>query len=345
MCFGLSDLVDGDNGLIRKPTGAINKFGNPCCYKFHPEELFLYFMTRMKKGLPHTDMCNLIFGGSPKRWSVAWRWILFYLDNRYRDIIGHQGLLRFLDDFPRFFDSIQQRVMQDDIRHNIDGTTVEIEGLNFLPFDIFGFIDCSIDRICRPFSGPDGDYAGAPRKEQYARTQRAFYTGYKKCHGIKVETVLLPNGISTVFGPVSARLHDTASVLNMSGLNQFLIHIQRNNLHQYQVMGDGVYRTGFLECVRSYFRPPLTQEQAYCNAKLKACRQSIEWSYGDISKLFAICDDPKSYMLAKRNPYAIEQLRVCHLLVNIHNCLNGGKVSGHNMFCCLPPSLEQYLQL
>ena len=88
-------------------------------------------------------MCNLIFGGSPKRWSVAWRWILFHLDNRYRDIIGHQGLLHFLDDFPRFFDSIQQRVMQDDIRHNIDGTTVEVDGLNFLPFDIFGFMDCS----------------------------------------------------------------------------------------------------------------------------------------------------------------------------------------------------------
>ena len=230
-------------------------------------------------------------------------------------------------------------------KHNVDGTIVEVEGLNFLPFDIFGFIDCSINRICRPFSGPDGDYVGAPRKEQYARTPRAFYTGYKKCHGIKVETVLLPNGISTVFGPVSARLHDTASVLNMSGLNQFLVQIQRNKQHRYQVMGDGVYRTGFLECVRSYFRPPLTQGQDYCNSKLKACRQSIEWSYGDISQLFAICDDPNSYMLAKRNPYAIEQLRVCHLLVNIHNCLNGGKASGHNMFCCVPPTLEQYLQL
>ena len=36
MCFGLSDLVEGDDGLICIPTGGINKFGNPCCYKFHP---------------------------------------------------------------------------------------------------------------------------------------------------------------------------------------------------------------------------------------------------------------------------------------------------------------------
>ena len=150
--------------------------------------------------------------------------------------------------------SIQyNRVMQDDIRHNIYGATIEVEGLNFLPFDIFGFINCSIDTICRPFSGPDGDYTCTPRKEQYACTQRAFYIGYKKCHGIKVETVLLPNGISTVSCPVSARLHDTANVLNMSGLNPFLIHIQRNKLHQCQVMGDGVYRTGFFECVHLIF--------------------------------------------------------------------------------------------
>jgi len=65
-CFGLIALADDGDGLIRIPTGAINRFGMPCCYAFHPEELFLYFMTRMRKGLPHTDMCNLIFGGFSK---------------------------------------------------------------------------------------------------------------------------------------------------------------------------------------------------------------------------------------------------------------------------------------
>jgi hypothetical protein len=38
---------------------------------------------------------------------------------------------------------------------------IEMKGLNFLPFDIFGFIDYSADKMCRPFSGPDGDYKGA----------------------------------------------------------------------------------------------------------------------------------------------------------------------------------------
>jgi hypothetical protein len=53
-------------------------------------------------------------------------------------------------------------------------------------------------------SGPNRDYVGAPQKPQQYEIQRSAYTAYKNLHGIKVETVLLPNGISTVFGPVSA---------------------------------------------------------------------------------------------------------------------------------------------
>ena len=76
--------------------------------------------------------------------------------------------------------------------------------------------------------------------------------------------MLLPNGISTVFGPVSARLHDTSSVLNMSILNHFLVNIQQNWQHRYQVMGGGVYERGYLECVCSYFQAQLTPEKAHC---------------------------------------------------------------------------------
>jgi hypothetical protein len=134
-------------------------------------------MTRMKSGLPHVAMCKDIFGGSPKRWSPAWGYMLVYLDTRYMNIIGHQGLIRFLDDFPSFYEAIQQKVMRDELHHNHDNTAVEFEGLHLLPFDIFGFVDGSIEKSSRPFSGPDGDYVGAPRKSQYYRTQRAFYTG------------------------------------------------------------------------------------------------------------------------------------------------------------------------
>jgi hypothetical protein len=38
--------------------------------------------------------------------------------------------------------------------------------------------------------------------------------------------VLLPNGISTVFDPVSDRIHDIGGVMLMSGLDDFLLDIQ-----------------------------------------------------------------------------------------------------------------------
>lgn len=350
-CFGLQAIADDNDGYIKVPTGHTNQRGAPCYYNFHPEELFLYFMMRMKTGNDHTQMVY-IFGGSPKRWSFAWRWILFYLDKRYENIIGHQGLLRFVDQFPAFYRAIQRKVIRKWIS-NVDeaNQTWDVNnGLVFLPFAIFGFIDCSIDKICRPFSGPAGNYEGSGRKPEEEIAQRAFYTGYKKIHGIKVETVYLPNGMSTLFGPVSARLTDVENVLEMSMLNTFLVHLQAGRPFEYQALGDGVYGNGNLRCIRSYFKsranePPLTDDQLRCNLAIKKCRQSIEYNYGSMSMHFKICDDKKHNMIGKKNPYAIEQLRIAHLLTNISICLKGDQGSGENMFDCAPPRLEEYLML
>jgi len=135
----------------------------------------------------------------------------------------------------------------------------------------------------------------------------------------------------------------------MSCVNEFLVALQQQKLHECQALGDSAYGIN-LHCICSYFRnfagqPPLTPHQVTCNKAMKKCRQAIEWSYGDVSKYFSICAHPKHNMLAKKNPYAIEQLRVAHLLCNIYTCLNGDKASGHNGFCCPPPKLEDYLRL
>ncbi len=105
------------------------------------------------------------------------------------------------------------------------GNALFIPGLDALPYNIFGWIDDSIDRVQVPYSGPDGDYEGAPRQAQYIDAQESVYSGWKKVHGIKVETVFLPKGISTLFGPVTARQNDQGT-LNLSGLDWFLTLIQ-----------------------------------------------------------------------------------------------------------------------
>jgi hypothetical protein len=173
-----------------------------------------------------------------------------YVNSR---IISHEKLIDFVDEFSAFYDAINRFIQKASIHNFTDGSAEERAGLNFLPFSILGFIDCLIDHISRPFSGPDGDYIGAPRRALHDAAQRLVYTGYKKCHGIKVEMVMLPNGMSTIYWPTSARIHDICGVLQMSGLDNFLMQIQQGCPHVYSAFGDSTYNAGYLTCIRSYY--------------------------------------------------------------------------------------------
>jgi hypothetical protein len=200
-------------------------------------------------------------------------------------------------------------------------------------------------------SGPDRDYVGAPRKPRQFEIQSSVYTAYKKLHGIKVETVLLPNGISTVFGPASAQVHDVGGIMLMNGLNDFLLEIQQNMpWAPYSVFKDSTYNAQHLKCTRSYYHQlapgvALTPHQELCNTQIKPPRQTIEFSYGEIEGIFQICTQPRGLKLAQIVPYVQEQLRVCHLLANIYTCLNGNKALSCMKFNCPPPLLDDYLQL
>jgi hypothetical protein len=63
--------------------------------------------------------------------------------------------------------------------------------------------------------------------------------------------VMLPNGIMTIFGPVSALIHDVSGVLQMSQLNNFLFQIQQGKDFLYLAFGDGVYSAYNLNCKSS----------------------------------------------------------------------------------------------
>ena len=163
--------------------------------------------------------------------------------------------------------------------------------------------------------------------------------------------MLLPNGISTVFGPISARIHDVGGIMLMSGLDDFMLDIQQNMpWAPYSVFGDSTYNAQHLQCTRSYYRllapgVALTPHQELCNTRIKPPRQMIELSYGEIEGIFQICTQPHILKLAQIVPYAQEQLHVCHLLSNIYAWLNGNKASSHMKFNCPPPLLDDYLQL
>ncbi len=181
-------------------------------------------------------------------------------------------LCDYVHQFPEFYEKISEFMQKNATYHNHDRTAVDRGGLNNQPFHIFGFIDCSIDKISRSKLGPDGDYIGVPWKPQQYESQRSVYTRYKKLHGIKVETVLLPNGISTIFGPDSARIHNVGGIMLISGLDDFLWDIQQKMpWAPYSAFGNSTYNAQHLRCTWSYYCPlipgiPLSPQQELCNA-------------------------------------------------------------------------------
>ena len=59
--------------------------------------------------------------------------------------------------------------------------------------DIWGFIDGTIRKTARPIYH-----------------QWTVYTRFKKCHGLKFQSILVPDGfIACLFGPVPAKTHDS----------------------------------------------------------------------------------------------------------------------------------------
>jgi len=97
---------------------------------------------------------------------------------------------------------------------SVVGPTVNLEALE-LDFDLwtaFGSIDCTDWRTCRIGAGPVGYWRGASRRIGDHRLQRAFYSGYFRAHGLKYQSVLLPNWLwGSVWG--AAMSHNDNGIL------------------------------------------------------------------------------------------------------------------------------------
>ena len=136
----------------------------------------MFTLCRLATGLTQAQIFDWYMSRDKNWWTHKYPWMLKYLGMRYARIVGHQGLTRFLDDFPCFKRTIEEFIQCNHICKLVDGRVTIIPGINFLPWDAFGFIKDSIDRILTPFSGPCGDYKGIARKAEYADPPQEFYS-------------------------------------------------------------------------------------------------------------------------------------------------------------------------
>ena len=186
----------------------------------------------------------------------------------------------------------------------------------------WGFIDGTARPVCRP-----------------TYNQRECYSGHKRVHCLKYQSVQVPNGlIAHMFGPVEGRRHD-AAMLAQSGLLNQLAGLDNGDDGPFCLYGDPAYPLR-VNLISPYRGANLSVEQMAFNKAMSKVRQCVEWSFGGIVQEFAFLDYKKNMKIY------LQPVGKCYLvgslLWNCRTCLYGNQTSEY--FGIQPPSLEDYLQ-
>ncbi|EPQ55484.1 hypothetical protein GLOTRDRAFT_93696 [Gloeophyllum trabeum ATCC 11539] len=195
---------------------------------------------------------------------------------------------------------------------------------------VFGFIDCTIRRICRP-----------------TWFQRQAYNGHKKYHALKFQAVMLPNGIiGHLYGPVEGRRNDAfmlteSQLLDRLGTFAFREGVQEDaplEERVFQIFGDPAYGIGYH--IMSPFAGfgERTVEEKEWNGRMAAVRIEVEHGFGIVANLWPFLN--AGWKMQLYNSPVARYYRVGVLLTNGLNCLRPNQVSQY--FDCMPPELNDY---
>lgn len=151
-------------------------------------------------------------------------------------------------------------------------------------FRVAAFIDNTICAFSRP-GGNTEEGAAAPRIP--LEVQQAWWTGWKKLHGLKWQTVTLANGMDiSVFGPLSCRNNDLTS-LDRSGIEDSFKELQHGENFLFKIFGDSAYDNSDVLAVGG-------------GRGMASVRESIEHTYKDIKGQWKYCDYKHILQLRKQ---------------------------------------------
>ena len=202
--------------------------------------------------------------------------------------------------WPRRLVRLRRQEYTDAVRDRFDRTGIQLN------CRVGFFIDCHIRRTCRPI-----------------RKQRSLYTKFKKCHGLKCQTLVMPDGIMAASRAFSARVHD----FTLMRKTRICDRIARD-APGVRAASDGGYHTNG-QILRA---PPNSPEFA-------ATRVLVEWVHEDIMKCFPALEFRRFARVLLTIPAAFYAAAV--IIRNAIVCVSkeGGQVA---KACRLePPDLDQ----
>jgi nuclease HARBI1 len=140
---------------------------------------------------------------------------------------------------------------------------------------VWGFIDGTLRKTCQP-----------------SMFQRLAYSGHKRCHGIKFQSVVTPDGIiAMMYGPIAGSRHDSF-ILGQSNLIQQLreiIPVNADGIPAYQLYGDPAYpQSGVLFGGFRLVRQGTIQ--AAWNTEMSRVQESVEWLFKEIIVQWSFLD-------------------------------------------------------
>jgi hypothetical protein len=321
---------------------------------FTGQQLLLFYLYYLQKGKTFLEMAKAdIFGGDPRRYSLAIPTVVKYLHhNFYHKISGDSFRLWTTPAKVEAFRyaiwlHLQQRptIEEQEFDPGIAGADFILDDLPFDHFQPFGFLDDYGISTARVGDEPR-------RRLGFAHDlQRAFYSGYFRHHGLKAQVVFLPNGmIGSVF--IAALAHNDQGMQNMSGLNDYLeTLLNGQQLPPSFVFLPALYADGIFSPLPSiipkYIQTnrltPLTRFQSRLNQRMASSRICIEHCFCSLHKTyFALFQNTTRLRLFCRGEHVRKLVLTSFLTLNCFFCLNHASSS---MFGLVPPDLVDYLPI
>lgn len=169
---------------LRIPAQIRTKEG----YKFTGEEVLLISLKKLSYSHRWNDICKDFPGR--KRWackSAFYYFLDFMIENWGYLLLNNREY--WVPHMPACAQAILEKLRtlpREDWRMDLP------DALDEGGFNIFAFIDNTMFAMSRP-GGPSTDGESAPRVPRLV--QQAWWTGWKKLHGLKWQTVTMPNGM------------------------------------------------------------------------------------------------------------------------------------------------------
>ena len=188
---------------------------------------------------------------------------------------------------------------------------------------VWGFIDGTIRQTCRP-----------------TYFQKRTYSGHKRFHGLKFQSVVTPDGLfGHFYGPTNGNRHDSF-MLGESQLLPVLSEYMAGIDQPFCLYADPAYPQSAL-LFGGFRNPPDGSEMAAFNTAMSKVRESVEWGFSSITRPWPFLSQ-KLAMKIFKIPVARYYI-IGAFLCNLRNCFYPNQMAIY--FDCRPVSFEEYLGL